>query len=54
MKVIYFNPPFCNSVTTNIGKKFLNLKTKQIELATVEICATYFIKTELLVYQYNL
>ena len=24
-KTIYFNPPFCNSVETNIGKKFLDL-----------------------------
>ena len=24
-KIIYFNPPYCNSVKTNIGKKFLDL-----------------------------
>ena len=27
-KVVYFNPPFCESVKTNIGKKFIALITK--------------------------
>ena len=30
-KITYFNPPFCQSVRTNIGKKFLNLIDKHFK-----------------------
>ena len=30
-KIIYFNPPYCQSVRTNIGKAFLQLEDKNFK-----------------------